>query len=182
MRNLLLALILLASSFSIRPALNATSTTERPTVNLPASMRQENWLGRRGQGSCVWASTISLLNWQGRYKTATLIRKTYGDGAGPDDWSPAMDKIGVRYCFTTGGDIAFLDWSLRTRRGAAVVVNGGRHMVNLVSLDDKVAGLLNNNDVDHIQYVSRETFLAEWIASGGWAFSVLYSPHAPMTN
>ena len=34
---------------------------ERPTVNVPAALRQSNWIGNQGQGSCVHATMISLL-------------------------------------------------------------------------------------------------------------------------
>ncbi len=38
---------------------------EYPTVNLPISLRQSNWLGNKNEGSCVHATMISLLRWQG---------------------------------------------------------------------------------------------------------------------
>ena len=181
MIKFLLAFVLLTAIFSV-PNENAKATlnSERPTVNLPVSMRQENWLGSAGEGSCVWASTISLLHWQGRYKTADWIRNQLGNGEDPLDWSKKMDTLGVRYAYTVNADVNFLDWSLRTRRGCAVVVRGGRHMINLVHFDAKWAGLLDNNDVEHIKWVPRETFLAEWVASGGWALAVLYNPAAPI--
>ena len=37
---------------------------EYPTVNLPISLRQSNWLGNKNEGSCVHATMISLLRWQ----------------------------------------------------------------------------------------------------------------------
>ena len=49
---------------------------ERPTVNVPAALRQSNWRGPEGQGSCVHASMISLLRWQYRLKTADHWRQT----------------------------------------------------------------------------------------------------------
>ena len=153
---------------------------ERPVVNIPLALRQENWAGSEGSGSCVWASTISLLRWQGRYHTADWIRNHYGDGEWPEDHVAKLDKIGVRYAFVTNSDVKFLEWCCRTRRGAAVTVMGGAHMVNLVHLDSQWACLLNNNDVEHYKWVPRETFLAEWRASHGWAFTVVYAPAAPM--
>ena len=56
---------------------------EYPTVNLPVALRQANWRGDEGEGSCVHASVISLFRWQGRYATAadlaTDIRRHLAD-------------------------------------------------------------------------------------------------------
>ena len=45
---------------------------EHPTVNLPLALRQSNWWGQDGQGSCTWATMVSLLRWQGRYQDGRL--------------------------------------------------------------------------------------------------------------
>lgn len=153
---------------------------ERPTVNLPMLLRQKNWIGRAGQGSCTWASTISLLRWQGRYNTANWIRKNYGDGEWPEDWMQKAERIGLRYALVTNGDVSFLEWACRTRRGAAITVMGGKHMVDLVHLDDKWAALLDNNATAAYIWVPRETLIAEWKASYGWALTPIYTPAAPL--
>lgn len=153
---------------------------ERPTVNLPAVLRQENWLGNRGEGSCVWASTISLLRWQGRYNTADWIRRNYGNGEWPEHWAELADKAGLRYAMTTDGDVEFLEWACRTRRGAGITVMGGVHMVNLVHLDDKWAALLDNNATSKYIWIPRETLIAEWKASHGWALTPVYAPCPPL--
>ena len=57
--------------------------TEYPTVNLPVSLRQSNWLGNQEEGSCVHATMISLLRWQGRYNTADYWRETKAMANGP---------------------------------------------------------------------------------------------------
>ena len=44
---------------------------EYPTVNLPVALRQANWRGNQGEGSCVHALMISLFRWQGRYAKGT---------------------------------------------------------------------------------------------------------------
>lgn len=153
---------------------------ERPVVNPPLKDRQENWLGSQREGSCVWASTITLLRWQGRYFTANRIRQKYGNGEYPDDWAAKMEKEGLRYAFVTNGDVRFLEWACRTRRGAGVTVMGGAHMLNLVHLDDKWACLLDNNNTGKYKWLPREMFLAEWRASHGWGLTVVYTPTAPL--
>lgn len=187
MNRLLLALMLLVSLVGCdgSPSMNPRTIyrvppQERPTVNLPRVLRQQNWLGNQREGSCVWASTIMLLRWQGRYEVSDWIRKYYGNGEWPEDWSQKMDKIGLRYAMTTNGDERFLEWCVKTRRGAGVTVMGGAHMVMLVHLDAKWAGILDNNQIDKIIWVPRETFLAEWHASNGWGLTVIYSPAAPL--
>ena len=132
-----------------------TPEKERPVVNLPASLRQSNWEGNQREGSCVWASTISLLRWQGHYAQADWIRKNLGNGEWPTDWAAKMDKAGLRYAFVTNGDVKFLEWCVQTRRGAAVTVDGGSHMVNLVHLDAKWACLLDNNSTQKYIWVPR---------------------------
>ena len=39
---------------------------EYPTVNLEHALRQANWIGSQGEGSCVHATMIMLFRWQGR--------------------------------------------------------------------------------------------------------------------
>jgi hypothetical protein len=153
---------------------------ERPTVNLPDVLRQKNWRGDKGEGSCVWASTISLLRWQGRYHTADWIRRNYGNGEWPDHWIERADKIGLRYAITTDGDVSFLEWACKTRRGAGITVMGGKHMVCLVHLDSQWAALLDNNAPSKYIWVPRETLIAEWKASYGWALTPIYTPAAPL--
>jgi hypothetical protein len=153
---------------------------ERPTVNLPRALRQSNWLGDREEGSCVWATTVSLLRWQGRYNTAEWVRRNYGNGEYPEHWAALAEQAGIRYAMTTEGDEAFLEWACKTRRGAGVTVMGGAHMVALVHLDDRWAALLDNNAPSRYIWVPREMFLAEWRASHGWALTPVYAPCSPL--
>ena len=160
---------------------------EYPTVNLPVSLRQQNWLGRKGEGSCVHAAMISLFRWNGYYHLAAKWLKKYGDGEVADSsWglrdnlASKMDAEGVRYAYTTAGNVEFLEWACRTRRGCGVTVMGGRHMVVLVHFDDKLAGILDSNDTSQIIWVPRETFVAEWQNSNGWAVTPIYAPAPPL--
>lgn len=153
---------------------------ERPTVNVPYGLRQENWLGRKREGSCTWATTISLLRWQGRYRTADWVRKNRGDGEWPEHMAGGLDSAGIRYAYITDGDVKFLEWACRTRRGCGITVQGGAHMVALVHLDSQWAALLDNNDIEKFIWVPRAALLAEWEASHGWAVAPIYTPTAPL--
>lgn len=161
---------------------------EYPTVNLPVLLRQKNWLGSKQEGSCVYATFISLLRWQGRYATANYFRTHYGNGEYADKtWNPEggglaekLEKEGIRFAYVTDGDVAFLEWACTTRRGCGVTVMGGRHMVALVHFDSEWAGILDNNDTERIHWVPREQFLAEWQNSNGWAVTPVYTPAPPL--
>lgn len=157
-----------------------TPKPELPVVNVPTADRQNNWLGNRREGSCVWATTISLLRWQGRYNTAAWIRQNYGNGEYPEHWAALSDKIGLRYAYTADGDVRFLEWACKTRRGCGITVMGGAHMVALVHLDGEKACILDNNRPERYIWVSRKTLIAEWKASHGWAITPVYTPAAPL--
>ena len=165
-----------------RPDMGRTPAvrTEYPTVNLPRSLRQSNWLGNLGEGSCVHATLISLLRWQGRYNTADNWRRTQGNGEWPEDLAEKMDGEGVRYAYVTNGDVGFLEWACSTRRGCGITVNGGRHMVALIHFDSEWAGLLDNNSIETVIWVPRETLIAEWRNSNGWAVTPIYNPAPPL--
>ena len=183
MKRMLFALVLLASVAGCEVGENLETSVvkkEWPTVNVPPVLRQSNWQGPQGQGSCVHATMISLLRWQYRLNTADYWRRTYGDGEWPEDLAAKFDHEGIRYAYVTNGDVRFLEWACRTRRGCGITVMGGAHMVALVHLDDKWAALLDNNNVERFIWVSRETLIAEWKASLGWAVTPIYTPAAPL--
>lgn len=148
-------------------------------VGLPSRMRERNWLGSSGQGSCVHAAMVHLFRWQGRHAQAQWWRQRFGDGETPDGLTAKLTAAGIPFAETRAGDAAFLDWALRTRRGAAVVVQNGAHMVTLAGLDRREARILDSNHPQQIQGLSREQFLDEWRRSGGWAVTPLGTPPPP---
>ena len=185
MKSIILALALLVSVAGCHTQStdnfgSSAVEKEHPTVNIPPALRQSNWRGSRGEGSCVHATMISLLRWQGRHTTADHWRRTYGNGEWPDDMAAKFDREGVRYAYTEKGDVRFLEWACRTRRGCGITVMGGAHMVALVHLDEKWAAILDNNNVEKFIWVPRETLIAEWKASYGWAVTPIYAPAAPL--
>jgi len=172
MRSLLFILLLGAATVSI----------EYPTVNLPVGDRQENWTGDQGQGCCVFATTVSLLRWEGQYDLADRIRKKYGNGESLEGLAAKLDREGIRYAYAIH-DVHFLEWALKTRRGCGIPFDTtGPHCLALVYLDNKLACLLDNNDVGRYRWMSREKFLKHWIESGGWAFALVYDPIPPMPS
>ena len=153
---------------------------ERPIVNPPLALRKSNWIGRQNEGSCVHATMISLFWWQHRDNLATRWSTKYDSGESPQGLASKFDKEGVRYAYTVGGDVAFLEWACKTRRGCGITVMGGLHMVALVHLDDKWACILDNNNVAQYKWIPRESLISEWKNSNGWSVAILYTPTAPL--
>ena len=192
MKRLLVALVLCFSfagcegdfnqSIFVQPArpVQPVANKERPIVNIPMALRQENWIGNRREGSCVHASMISLLHWQGRYNKANKWRRMYANGEWPKGLASKFDREGVRYAYTDKGDVKFIEWACRTRRGCGITIMGGAHMVSLVHLDTNWACLLDNNNVSRYRWVPRAMLIAEWKASHGWAVTPVYTPAAPL--
>jgi hypothetical protein len=158
-----------------------TIRRELPTVNLPMALRQKNWLGPKQQGSCVHASMIMLMRWQGHLKLADWWRQNHGDGEWEEDLMRKFNSAGVRYASTENKrDVRFLEWACQTRRGCGVTCMGGRHMVCLVHFDNQWAGILDNNRIEKIKWMPRETFLSEWYNSNSWAITPVYTPAPPL--
>ena len=159
---------------------STATANEMPTVNVPHALRQENWPGEEGGGSCVHASMVTLLRWQGQPKLAEWWKQNYDSGEYASRMAARMAAAGMPFAETTSGDVAFLDWALKTRRGCNVTVRGGAHMVTLVHFDSKYAGILDNNYPDRITYYHREDFINYWRRSSGWAYTPVYSPAPPL--
>ncbi len=153
-----------------------TAPAEIPIVDIPPEWRIRNW-SLFGEGSCVHASLYMLFRWQGRHELAQWWRTNHHSGEIPSRLEQKLNAAGVTWAATTNGDIDFLEWACRTRRGCGVTVQGGAHMVCLVHLDDTWAGLLDNNDPSRIRWRTRQSFLSEWKNSGWqWAVTPIYEP------
>lgn len=167
-----------AARLQIPPAVREIVRTLH-IVDLPARWRRRNWIGNRGQGSCVHASLVHLLHWQGRHDLADWWQRQYANGETAEGLARKLEAAGIQFAETRAGDEAFLEWALRTRRGAAVVVQNGAHMVNLVGLDADQAFILDSNSPAVIQTWNRAAFLADWRKSGGWAVTPVGTPPSP---
>lgn len=153
---------------------------ETPQVNLPQSIRQHNWIGNQGQGSCVHASMVMLLRWQRHYELADWWRRSYANGENWNGLTSKANQAGVRWAGTINQqNVAFLEWACKTRRGCMVTCQDAEHMVILVHLDDKWAGIIDNNAPERVIWKSRQDFLTEWNASYSWALTPVYTPPPP---
>jgi hypothetical protein len=179
MKQLLLILALLFSGCDVAVDFGARAH-ERPTMNLPEELRVPNWLGNKLQGSCVWATSASLLRWQGRNDTATYLMSKYGNGEWSERFAQRCEAEGIRLVQTTDGSMGLIDWACSTRRGCGAVVRGGTHMIAVVYASESEIGILDPNEVDTITYVPRDIFKAEFEAAGGWSFAFVYVPAPPL--
>ncbi len=149
---------------------------EIPVMNLPLEARCKNYNG----GSCVCASTISCLRWQGRDDLAQQVREICSGGQSSGSLHAKLDRLGIRYASTTSGDVKLLEWAVRTRRGSGITFYGN-HFVNLVHLDAEKAMLLDNNRTGQYITIPRDEFIRRWQGQyGGWATVPVYSPAPPL--
>jgi hypothetical protein len=132
-----------------------------------------------GGGSCVHASTINLLEWQGNHELATWWRQNYAGGEFSTRLHERLEHAGLRWAATVNGDVSFLDWCCQTRRGAGIGYFPS-HAINLVHLDNEKAGLLDNNRPKEYIWIPRDRFIHNWKGYGGWAWTLVYSPPPPI--
>lgn len=165
-----------APLFVISPALRALVDRLRVIDPQP---RTRNWINPQRQGSCAHASLYHLLHWQGQHELAEWWKRNHAGGENPIGLAAGLTAARIPFAETRSGDVAFLEWAIRTRRGANVTVDQGSHMVTLVGLDQTTAHILDSNQPDRIQPLPRETFLAEWRAANGWGITPVFTPTPP---
>lgn len=145
-------------------------------VDPPEEWRHKNY----GSGSCVHATTETLLEWQGLHKQAAEWRQRYsgGEATAQSPHTRKMDSMGLKYVTTTDGDVKLLEWACATRRGCGIAYPAG-HCIALVGHENGQAVLLDNNHVDHYDRVPWDQFVAKWKRIGGLAFAFVYDPPPP---
>ena len=143
-------------------------------MDLPAAMRESNW----GGGSCVHASTVMVLRWQGQEELADWWRATYAGGESDSGLESKCERAGLRWAYTDRGDEAFLDWCSRTHRGATIFYFPN-HSICFCGFEGENAVLLDNNHVDDYLRIPRADFVRAWKGYGGFALTVVYSPPPP---
>jgi hypothetical protein len=157
---------------------------ETPPVNLPSTLRQRNWTVN-DEGSCVYASLISHVQWQHKPKLAAYIRKNFGGGEYDTRLRKNLDSLGIPYDYTLRADPRFLDWSSATRRGA-ILWWKPYHCCTFMgwatgSDGRQYATILDNNFPERFEAIERSQFLRLWAGYGGFALTVLDDPanHIP---
>lgn len=154
----------------------------QPVSDLPLEARQRN----KG-GSCMHASMATSLNSVQQYQLADQWWSAHRGGASFDYLRSEADRSGMRYAFTGDGDVAFLEWVIRTRR-TCVVSDLPDHARTLVGLDpawkagSKAYVQDNNGKAEKLAVYDRETWIARWRRQGGDAMCPLYDPLPVITH
>lgn len=161
-----------------------------PTCNLPIELRQRNWLGPKGQGSCVYASLTNHARWLnllefGEYIAGPDITGTgrganFGDGEYETRLMENLDKMGMKYDFTRNADPRFLDWCDMERRGA-IMWWKPYHCCTFCGWVTKADGkqyavILDNNRTEAFELTEREQFIRLWAGYGGFALCLMNDP------
>jgi hypothetical protein len=190
MKFLIIPVLLAASVLTLAQGPADFGVTEIPVVNLPMALRQSNYTccpRHPRNGSCVHCSWQMLLQWQNQPALAAWWKSKYKGGEGHEEFCYRNNQAGITFATTIGkNDVSFLEWAIKTRRGAITGVGttkkglGPTHMVCLVHLDSERAGILDNNDIKQIHWYPRQKFLDWWQKSGSWASSPCYHPIAPL--
>lgn len=160
-------------------------------AHVPPAFRTDNWEGddqfwcpncreMHGEGSCVHASTITMLKWFGLEEHAKWWRENFNSGETETRLLKKLEASGLPYAFTTDGDPAFLEWCARNRLVVGIFYKKA-HAVNLVDFTDRFAVLLDNNNTDGYEYVPRDTFVRKWRTEfQGFAWTFVKNPPPPL--
>lgn len=156
---------------------------EAPIVALPAELRQRNWLGSQGEGSCVHASLVTHLRWQNQLDLADAWRRSYGNGEYGQRLRDKLQANQIKFAFTNEANPAFLDWAHHTRRGCilwwkqnhcctfAGYVTDGRTVWCVI---------IDNNHPERLEFTERNEFIRRWEAFGGFGLAVMGDPIGPL--
>lgn len=158
---------------------------DRALADIPEEWRQENW----GTGSCVHASTVSLLRWQGLFELAEEWRRSYsgGEATAQEPHTAKMERFGLKYVVANGDDDEFnefCEWAVATRRGFGVAHPRG-HCVNcfgkVMHNGEWCAYVIDNNHPERPEYYEWNQFMRECRALGGHAFTFTSGKIPPPT-
>lgn len=156
---------------------------EIPAANIPSALRYKNWPDARGSGSCVIASTCSVLEWANKPQLAEKFRKAYAGGQTETSIIKKWRENNIPFVATMRdedhGDPDFLQWTSDTRR-AAIIWYFPNHCVTFCGFSQwegrEVAWLLDNNRKDRFIPIPKDQFLTEWRGYGGFAATPLLAP------
>ena len=144
-------------------------------LDLPPELRSRNYAG----GSCCHAAIQDVLRWHGFHELAAWWRQNYSGAFGVSSGVQVMERLGLRYAYTTRGDERLLEWCSRNRHGAAIHYYTG-HAITFRGYAGGYAILGDNNRPHQLIRVPKQTFIQRWKQYGGCALTVVYSPTPPI--
>ena len=174
----LLALTASLLSFDTKPTPVLPDGT-RIVFDLPADQHMQNVGGSDGAGLCVYTSITLGAKWQNTKEMYNLRKFAEGrpGGSYPEKMDADLKIYAKRYNVTipnyvqhTGGDDAFLDLCIQTRRMPGITYAGVDdfydspilHMVNLAHLDEKNGAIQDNNRAGKWTSDTRKRILNRW--------------------
>lgn len=166
---------------NVRPI--AAPPPEQPVVQLPASMRQKNWIVRN-EGSCVYASLTTLARWHHKLDLAAWLSDPSQNGGGEygKRLRERLDQVGQRYAFTENASVDFLDWCSESRHGCIVWWKQSHccTFAGWVRMEGKTyAAIIDNNHPEYFEFTERSMFIRGWTGFGGFGLTLLDDPASP---
>lgn len=156
---------------------------ESPIANVPTKLRQKNWVDRAGSGSCVIASSCSLLRWHNQDQIADYFRRAYAGGQTARSIKDIWNQHKIPFEQEEHGRPEFLDWCSNTRR-PAIIWFFDSHCVTFCGFGmhqgRQVAWLLDNNRVERFIPIERNAFIRAWRGYGGFAMATTLEPCPPL--
>lgn len=156
---------------------------EVPVANVPTKLRQTNWVDRTNSGSCVIASSVSLLRWHNEDAIADYFRRNYAGGQTATSIKRIWAQHKIPMESEEDGRPEFLDWCSNTRR-PAIIWFFPNHCVTFVGFSNwngrQVAWLLDNNRVERFIPIERGEFIRAWRSYGGFAMATTLEPCPPL--
>lgn len=167
-------------------------------IDLPSQFHLKNRGGSDGAGLCVWCSLQHAAIWQDvrPFQDVFKWHWKYPGGGWPDrvdkDFAKMCQEQGKPvpdYIQYQGKDISILKLALKTGRMPCVTYaysptgryGGARiaHMVNLVHLDDRWCGILDNNYPGRVEWFDAKQFPGVWTGGRGSGWAVIYLNPGP---
>lgn len=153
---------------------------ESPPMNPPIELRKTNWVGSKGEGSCVHASLVTVLRWMNQFELGERWRATYENGEWDSQLRDRLDAAQVDYVYTVKADPRFLDAVSLTRRGCILWWKTSHCCTFAGWVTDadgrQYAAIIDNNHPQKFEFTPREQFIRLWSGYGGFALTPLYPP------
>lgn len=200
MRTLVVAILLLASAGC---RIEVGGKKKRPhrrddcpdcvkLADIPPQVAKRNWVGIKGEGSCAWASLITVLRYQNEDGLARRVERNADSGATVRDLEAMARKAGIRYVYTENGrtfpgrslsgkilsGADLLVWASQTRRGGVIWYKPA-HACAFLGFEGDYAYIRDPNRPTVRERIQKQKFLQRWKQYGGVLFSPVHTPGTP---
>lgn len=156
------------------------AAAEQPPMNPPVELRQRNWRGSKGEGSCVHASWVTVLRWCNQFTLGERWRATYENGEWDEELRRRLDAANIDYVYTVKADARFLDAVSLTRRGCILWWKPSHCCTFAGFVKDaqgrQFAAVIDNNHPEQFEFTPREQFVRLWSGYGGFALTPVFPP------